>query len=62
VIPAANLTENILAFYEIYCSVLSTSAAPAVKVFYRDANKSLAQPGRKQATATEDFDFHISYL
>jgi len=29
---------------------------------YRSANKSLARPGRKQATATEDFDFHISYL
>jgi len=29
---------------------------------YRGADKSLAQPGRKQATATEDFDFHISYL
>jgi len=28
----------------------------------RDADKSLAQPGRKQATATEDFDFHISSL
>jgi hypothetical protein len=26
------------------------------------ADKSLAQPGRKQATATEDFDVHISYL
>jgi len=25
-------------------------------------DKSLARPGRKQATATEDFDFHISYL
>jgi hypothetical protein len=24
--------------------------------------KSLARPGRKQATATEDFDFYISYL
>jgi hypothetical protein len=24
--------------------------------------KSLARPGRKQATATEDFGFHISYL
>jgi hypothetical protein len=24
--------------------------------------KSLARPGRKQATATEDFDFHISCL
>ena len=29
---------------------------------YKGADKSLAQPGRKQATATEDFDFHISYL
>ena len=25
----------------------------------RDADKSLARPGRKQATATEDFDVHI---
>jgi hypothetical protein len=30
--------------------------------FYRGADKSLARPGRKQATATEDFDVHISYL
>ena len=29
---------------------------------YRGAGKSLAQPGRKQATVTEDFDVHISYL
>jgi hypothetical protein len=29
---------------------------------YRGADKSLARPGRKQATETEDFDFHISYL
>jgi len=31
-------------------------------VHTRAADKSLARPGRKQATATEDFDFHISYL
>jgi hypothetical protein len=31
-------------------------------VTHRDADKSLARPGRKQATATEDFEFHISYL
>ena len=30
--------------------------------FYRGADKSLARPGRKQATATEYFDVHISYL
>ena len=29
---------------------------------YRVADKSLARPGRKQTTATEDFDVHISYL
>ena len=29
---------------------------------YRGADKSLARPGRKQATATEEFDVHISYL
>jgi len=29
---------------------------------YRGADKSLVRPGRKQATATEDFDLHISYL
>jgi len=29
---------------------------------YRGAGKSLAWPGRKQATVTEDFEFHISYL
>ena len=29
---------------------------------YRGADKSLAQPGRKQATATEDFDLNISCL
>jgi hypothetical protein len=28
----------------------------------RGADKSLVRPGRKQATATEDFDFHISYV
>ena len=29
---------------------------------YRGADKSLARPGRKQATATEDFGIHISSL
>jgi hypothetical protein len=30
--------------------------------YYKGADKSLARPVRKQATATEDFEFHISYL
>ena len=29
---------------------------------YRGADKSLGRPGRKQATAIEDFEYHISYL
>jgi hypothetical protein len=37
-------------FIETYC------------MYYRDADKSVARPGRKQATATEDFEFHIPYL
>jgi hypothetical protein len=30
--------------------------------YYRGGGKSLAQPERKQATAIEDFDVHISYI
>ena len=33
-----------------------------VHVTYQGADRSLARPGRKQATATEDFEFHVSYL
>jgi len=29
---------------------------------YRGTDKSLARPGRKQTTATEDFEVHISNL
>jgi len=29
---------------------------------YSDADYSLARPARKQATTTEDFEFHVSYL
>jgi len=29
---------------------------------YRGADKSLARPGSKRATATEDFDVHICCL
>jgi hypothetical protein len=34
----------------------------ALKLSTGVLNKSLARPGRKQATATEDFEFHVSYL
>jgi len=38
------------------------SAVTTYRLTYRGADKSFARPGRKQATATEDFDVHISYL
>ena len=45
-------------------SIMDFTAVPgdSMKHKYRGADKSLARPGKKQATATEDFDFHISYL
>jgi hypothetical protein len=35
---------------------------PQQNRMYRVADKSLARPGRKQATATADFDVNVSYL
>jgi len=46
VIPCLSITGN-------------DSFKPLSESLYRGADKSLARPGRKQATATEDFDFHI---
>jgi hypothetical protein len=34
----------------------------SVSQHYKGADKSLARPGRKQATAPEDFEFHVFYL
>jgi len=42
--------------------VESVYSAVRTDSLYRGADKSLDRPGRKQATATEDFEFHISYL
>jgi hypothetical protein len=47
--------SNSITFYYLY-------EVNIIQNNYRGAGKSLAQPGRKQATATEDFDVHISYL
>jgi len=46
--------NTILCFFSVLCSCNDVS--------YRGADKSLARPGRKQARATEDFEFHVSYL
>jgi hypothetical protein len=44
-------------------SDLRTSVVLAsLQLKYRGADKSLARPERKQTTATEDFEFHISYF
>jgi len=39
--------------------MLTTKATNTHSVY---RGKSLARPGRNQVTATEDFDFHVSYL
>ena len=43
-------------------AVHTHSGVLTLQRLYRGADKSLARPRRKQATATEDFDVHISYL
>jgi hypothetical protein len=40
---------------------LTAHHTPTV-ISYRGADKSLARTGKKHATATEDFEFHIPYL
>jgi hypothetical protein len=42
--------------------ILDTGADLLLSLLYRGADKTLARPGKKQATATEDFDVRISYL
>ena len=48
-------------YVQMFSSDLS-AVVDRVQDKYRGADKSLARPGKKQATATEDFDVHISYL
>ena len=58
-----NIRNNNNNSYSSFKHLLPTAATSAIRLsLYRGADKSLARPGRKQATATEDFDFHISYL
>jgi hypothetical protein len=51
-----------IAFSEYTFVALTYTACSAHALYYRGADKSLDRPGRKQATATEDFEYHISYL
>jgi len=52
-----NLTED--QCDKTFLIIVNTTESTQI---YRGADKSLARPGRKQATGTEDFVFHISYL
>jgi len=47
---------------EYYYFLYIYNKASIKRNILRGADKSLARPGRKQTPATEDFDFHISYL
>ena len=42
--------------------VISSEDTSINMAYYRGGDKSLARPGRKQATAREGFEFYISYL
>ena len=55
---AKALHDFLWCFIAFHHSTLGTRTAH----MYRGADKSLARSGLKQATATEDFEFHISYL
>jgi hypothetical protein len=59
-----DMTKIIVAFSNFTKAPVKSIILQRVKksVTYRGADKSLVRPGRKQATATESFDFHISYL
>ena len=48
-------------YIKYICIYFSINILYAV-LYTGGADKFLARPGRKQATATEDFDVHISYL
>jgi hypothetical protein len=59
----ARIFENIvISFSRVEMSRQKSFIEDVKYALYRVADKSLARPGRKQATATEDFDVHISYL
>ena len=50
-----------ICFYSLAHSNYACTNA-SISTSYSGADKSLARPGRKKATATKDIDCHISYL
>ena len=53
--------RNISTIY-LYIYIYIYNKTSIQRNILRGADKSLVRPGRKQATATEDFDLHTSYL
>ena len=51
IVPVAHIITGITTVFTFH-----------MRCIYMGADKSLSRPGRKQATATEDFGVHISYL
>jgi hypothetical protein len=51
---------TIILLADNFCGSRESSCFIIVEV--QGADNSLDRPGRKQATATEDFEFHIFYL
>jgi len=49
--------------YYLWCGMnIGAVIRDHTNLIYRGADKSLARPGKKQAKATKDFEFRISYL
>jgi len=62
VLPVNRATICTTGNYRCHSAVIRLFSGYDPRHVTRGADKSLARPGRKQATETEDFDVHISYL
>jgi len=56
------VTSNLALFEDRLVRTLQVLQHSVLTLSYRGADNYLARPERKQATATEVSDFHISYL
>jgi hypothetical protein len=66
--PITTIQHNTAYETTVYYCLSDYSTMPLIRQKHnhalrnKDADKSLARPGRKQATVTEDLDFRTSYL
>jgi hypothetical protein len=56
------VTQNFTCGIQLRANDINKEQNMNLSTTLQGADKSLARPGRKQATVREDFDFHISYL